>query len=78
MSVLQMPQRTFTAKLFEAGAFKVAGTLDGFIDLATPNGTYPLSLEEVTALSEALKRAAADVEANCIYDRDSLLAKEIS
>lgn len=68
-----MPPLTFTAKLFEPGIFKVAGTLDGFIDFATPNGTYPLSLEEAGNLVEALSGAIADVKASCLHERDSLL-----
>jgi len=73
MTVIQMPSRTFTAKLFEAGAFRVAGTLDGFIDLATPNGTYPLTIEEAHNLAMALCNAIGDVKVNCLYDGDALL-----
>jgi hypothetical protein len=76
-NVLRMPHRTFKAKLFEVScedaSFKVAGTLDGFIDLATPNGTYVLSLEEVRALISALNSTITDVQSNCLYDADSRL-----
>jgi len=73
MTVIQMPPRTFRAKLFEAGAFKAAGTLDGFIDLATPNGTYVLSIETAQALAMAVCNAIGDVKTNCLYDDDALL-----
>jgi len=54
--------------------FQLSGTLDGFIDLATPSaGTYQLSLDEARALVAALNGAIADVKANCLYDRDALL-----
>lgn len=75
MKMLQMPPRTFSAKLFEVSGFKVAGTLDGFIDLATPNGTYPLSMEEAQSLSKALADSVADVQANCLHEKDALLCK---
>lgn len=75
-TLLQMPKPTFTAKLFESGAFKVAGTLDGFIDLATPRGTYTLSLEDAHSLAMAICNAIGDVKANCLYDRDALLEVE--
>lgn len=73
MSVVQMLPRTYTAKLFEAGSHKVAGTLDGFIDLAMPGCTYQLSIQEAEELATALSGAIADVKANCLYDRDPLL-----
>lgn len=75
MTVIQMSPRTYTAELFEAGLFKTAGTLDGFIDLATPNGTYPLTLAEAHDLAMALCSAIADVKTNCLYDSDALLEK---
>lgn len=66
-NLLQMPDRIFSARLFcvpwENKHLKVAATVDGFIDLATPeSGTYPLSPEEAAALIEALKGAIADVD----------------
>jgi len=78
-TVMEMPKKTYVAKLHEAQwgpcILKVAGTLDGFIDLAMPGRTYPLSLSEARALIAALSGTIADVEANCMYDRDSLLVK---
>lgn len=73
MKLIQMPPHTFSAKLFEVSGFKVAGTLEGTIDLATLNGTYLLSLDEAYALSKALADSIADVRDNCLYEKDSLL-----
>ena len=79
--LIEIPKNTFTAKLFEASwdtsVFKVAGTLDGLIDLAVPGGgTYPLSLDEARGVIVALNNAIADVKANCLHARDSLLGSE--
>lgn len=76
-NLLVMPPRTFTAKLFtvpwESNSFKLAGTLDGFIDLAVPcGGTYPLSLGEAKQLASALTSAIVDIESNCLYEKDAL------
>ena len=76
--LLELPARTYRAELFEVrwetGRFAVAGTLDGFIDLACPNaGTYVLNIEEARRLAEALSRAISDVQDHCMYDRDALL-----
>ena len=70
-----LPTQTFTAKLFVAGQFKVAGTLDGFMDLATPKGTCLLSIEEAHALIAAINNSIADIESNCLCERDALLEK---
>ena len=75
MNILIMPPRTFNAKLFKSESFKAAGTLDGFIDLATSAGTFTLALSEAKGLSDALNSAIADVENNCLYERDSLLER---
>jgi hypothetical protein len=74
-NLIQMPANTYTAKLFESGVFKLAGTLDGFIDLATPRGTYALSLDEANGLAMAICNAIGDVKENCLYERDALLEK---
>ena len=76
--VLKFPSPTYRAKSFtspfENEEFQLSGTLDGFIDLAVPNGgTYPLSVEEAKLLVAALSGAIADVQANCLYERDALL-----
>lgn len=76
--LLEMPAKTYKAKLFEVligiSSFKLAGTLDGFIDFAIPDvGTYPLSLDEARLLVAALTGAISDIEANCLYERDCLL-----
>jgi hypothetical protein len=76
---MQVDKNTYKAKLFSVShgeqEFKVAGTLDGFIDLATPRGTYQLSMLEAEDLAEALGKSAADVKASCLHDNDALLEK---
>ncbi len=79
--VIQMPPRTYTAILFEVphadGVFKLAGTLEGFIDFAFPQGpTYLLTLDQAQRLAVALGKAVADVRANCMYGQDALLEPE--
>jgi hypothetical protein len=76
--VLAFRPSTFTAKLFSvpcgAGTFMIAGTLDGFVDLATPeSGTYQMSTDEASRLAEALRASVVDIEANCKYEEDPLL-----
>ena len=76
--LLVMPNHTYTAALFkvdwEGKEFHIAGTLEGFIDLAIPNGgTYPLSLEGAGRLRDALTSSIKDVTTNCMYERDALL-----
>ena len=78
MKLLTFPPPSYSAKLFEVNwenrVFKIAGTLDGFIDFATPeSGTYPLSLDEAERLAKALGDAIADVRKNCMYESDALL-----
>ena len=78
MSMLQFPNRTYEAKAFtapfETDCFQLSGTLDGLIDLAVPNGgTYPLSVDEAKLLVVALNGAIADVQENCLYERDARL-----
>ncbi len=79
--IIQMPSRTYRARLVEVPcgdvAFKLAGTLDGFIDFAMPGGggTYSLSTAEAENLATALLRVICDVKINCLYDRDALLRK---
>lgn len=75
-NVIQLGQRTYRAKHFSARPFELAGTLDGFIDFATPAGTWPLTLDEARALIAALNGAVADVGARCLYERDALLMPE--
>jgi hypothetical protein len=69
------PANTYTAKLFEvetaSSLFKIAGTLDGFLDFAIEGkGTRILTCEEALKLSDSLKDAVADLKANCLYDKD--------
>ncbi|HEY3620711.1 MAG TPA: hypothetical protein VGK96_28240 [Candidatus Sulfotelmatobacter sp.] len=76
MMVIAFPPRTYSAKSFVAGCFQVSGTLDGYIDLAIPEGgTYVLDIDEVKVLRDALTGALDDVRANCLYERDALLEK---
>jgi hypothetical protein len=76
-NVVEMPAATYTAALFSVPCgseiIKLAGTLDGFIDLATSGGTYSLSLLEAKALAVAICGAIVDVEGRCLFDRDALL-----
>lgn len=78
-SITEIPAKTYTSKLFSvpcgAEILKLSGTLDGFIDLATANATYPLTIDEAKALRVALSGAIADVETKCLYDSDALLEK---
>jgi hypothetical protein len=78
MTVVPMRERkarTYSAKTFTAGVFQMSGTLDGYIDFVMyRKGTEQLSLDEARALIAALNGAVADVQANCLYDRDELLA----
>lgn len=71
--VIIFPERTYAAKAFFAAQFEMSGTLDGYIDFATPCGTWQLSLDEARAVIVALNGAISDVRANCLYDRDELL-----
>lgn len=76
--VIELRRRTYEARRFEVATrptdFTLAGTLCGAIDFAVHDGrTYPLSPDEARQLAAALTSAAADVEANCLYERDALL-----
>lgn len=76
--ILQMPPQTYCAKLFEVacdgGVFRIAGTLDGAVDLALPEGgTYVLAMETAQRLASALLDVTDDIRRNCLYDRDALL-----
>lgn len=54
----------YSAKLFESGPFKTAGTLCGHIDFATPGGTHVLNVDELDDLVAALLGAREDVIRN--------------
>lgn len=73
VQIVYLPHRTYRAKAFLAGAFETSGTLDGYLDFATPKGTWQLSLDDARALIAALNGAINDVQTNCLYDRDVLL-----
>lgn len=76
--VIVMPPKTYRAKLSQVGfddckVFKIAGTLDGFIDFAVPDGpTFPLDIEEAQGIIAALQDAIADIAKNCLYEKDYL------
>lgn len=58
-------RRQYEAKMFQAVGWKVAGTLCGNVDVATPeSGTYCMSPDEIQALIAALTNARADVLSN--------------
>ena len=81
-NIVKFSQRTYSAKIFrvslsEGPDFVMAGTLDGFIDFATPGGsTYAFTLDEARQLVAALNGAIHDVEENCLYERDALLREK--
>lgn len=80
--ITTMPTKTFVAKLIKVywrkKLFKMAGTIDGFIDFAVPGGrTYQLSVAEAEALIAALRDTIYDVKTNCLHDRDALLVDSV-
>jgi hypothetical protein len=61
--------------------FKIAGTLDGFVDLAVTESdgshrTYNISSSEARQLADALLFVVEDIGKNCLYDRDALIVKD--
>jgi hypothetical protein len=77
VNVVKLADRTYTAKLFEVEGFKIAGTLDGFVDLATPNGpTFQISRDTALMLAAELMACVADINKNYLFDRDALLERE--
>ena len=79
--------RTYEAKCFKVFGsgfeFQVAGTLDGFLDLAVIQSdgshlTYNITCNDARALAAALNSGASDVQENCLFDRDPLLMLERS
>jgi hypothetical protein len=73
--VLVMPPPTYKACLFtvawEGKKFSISGTLDGYVDLALPDGgTYQLTPTEAGSLALALEKSCEDIERNCLYDED--------
>lgn len=82
-NIVRLSPRTYAARLIQiypSGlAISIAGTLDGYIDFALsdangPQGTYSLTCEDARLLASSLLSIANDVRANCLYDRDILLA----
>lgn len=75
-------RQSYDAKLFTVPAsgllFKIAGTLDGFVDLAIietsgRSATYSVTIDEARLLADRLLNVAKDIQSNCLFDRDSLL-----
>lgn len=65
MSVIQFHRHPYyEAKLFRANDWSIAGTLCGNVDVATTDGTYCITPDEVQALIVALTNARADVLTN--------------
>ena len=61
---------------------RIAGTLDGYIDLAirpvsTPNITYSLSCDDARQLIAMLHSVISDIQGNCLFDRDPLLRDRV-
>ena len=59
--------------------FNVAGTLDGFVDLAITDRDghriYNISCNGARSLAAALLAVAEDIDKNCLYERDALLER---
>ena len=78
--LIVMPASTYRAQLFTSpcggSQFKIAGTLDGYLDLAMPDsgGTWQISLNEARLLIQAMMAGILDVETSCLYEDDALLA----
>ena len=81
-NVVQMPAKTYNAKLqtliLSGLEVKIAGTLDGFIDLAVLpihgiSRTYSLTQGDALLLISALHAVVDDIAKNCLFDRDALL-----
>lgn len=84
MNVYQIKQKTYTAKptKFSASGFgiTIAGTLDGYIDLAITQSdgeslTYNMSCDDIRLLVAGLNTTIEDIRKNCLYDKDALLKK---
>jgi hypothetical protein len=82
VTVIAFPSNTYTARLeaFVASGLdvRIAGTLDGFIDLAIipadrPGLTYSLTCDDALLLIAALYSVVGDVREHCLYDRDPRL-----
>ncbi len=67
-NVVPLGVQLYTAKSFtvetDVGTFKTSGTLCGNLDLATPNGTWCLTPDEMQNLIVALTNARQDVLSN--------------
>lgn len=81
--VVSIRPRSYEAKpvrLFVSGLeIQTSGTLDGFIDFAVieSNGksaTYLITCEDARRIIAGLNSVISDIQTNCLFDRDPLLA----
>lgn len=81
-SVVPFARRSYKAKpqSFMASGlrFDLAGTLDGFVDMAVTQSdgrhlTYSLTCDELRQLIAASHAVIEDIQTNCLFDRDPLL-----
>lgn len=84
--VIQFKRRSYEAKqqeVFASGMTVVtAGTLDGYVDFvvgATDGNRiiHQITRDDARAIIAALNTVANDIDANCLFDRDPLLAPEV-
>ena len=82
--VVPLRPRSYVAKLHRVAVagleFHIAGTLDGFLDFAIiessgRSATYNITCNGAQRLAAVLTMTVADVQANCLFDRDPLLEK---
>lgn len=72
--VFNFKPTTYNAKLFTTESFHIAGTLEGFIDVALMDvGTRTISCAEARQLANALQSSIQDVNLNCRFEKDSRL-----
>jgi len=84
MSVTPFKKKTYAAQGFDVKTmgvdFLMSGTLDGFVDFCViPNKgryrTYTITKNEAIKLISSLNGVVNDINKNCLYDNDCLLAK---
>ena len=82
MNIIQFGPNTYVARLEKLTVsgldIKISGTLDGYIDFAvTPvdqkSRTYSLTCDDARRIMAALGSVVADVQGNCLFERDGLL-----
>jgi hypothetical protein len=77
-NIVALKPRSYEAKLQRLNiggvSVHIAGTLDGFIDFAIGPRTYTMTRDDARSLIAALHTTIGDIQANCLFDRDPLLA----